>query len=78
MEYKYTLIKSTLPSGDNCSARYGIAAVEEHDGVLVILQSVSDISVCSDPLEKLVDLCNELKLDPIHLSDVVDDYLASL
>lgn len=78
VEYKYTLIKSTLLSGDNCRVCYGIAVEEEQDGVSVILQSVSDIAVCSDRLEQLVDLCNELELDPIHLNDVVDDYLASL
>ena len=78
MEYKYTLIKSTLLSGDNSRVCYGIAVVEEHNGVSVILQSVSDIAVCSDGLEQLVDLCNELELDPIQLNDVVDDYLASL
>ncbi len=78
MEYKYILIKSTLLSGDNCGVCYGIAVVEEHDGVSVILQSVSDIAVCSDRLEQLVDLCNEFELDPMHLNDVVDDYLASV
>ena len=39
-----------------------------------MIQVVHDI--CSDEkkLEQLVNMCNKLKLDYIHLNDVIDDF----
>lgn len=37
---------------------------------------IADISCDREKLAKLVDLCNHLALDPIHLRDVVEDFLA--
>ena len=31
-----------------------------------------------EPIERLVKVCNNLQLDPIHLQDVVTDYLATV
>ncbi len=36
-----------------------------------------DISTNKNDVIKLVSLCNELQLDPIHIRDVIDDYLVS-
>lgn len=74
---KYIIIKSSLLCGDILRTCYGIAVVEICDGVPIILQTVSDISASIEKLGELVELCNELDLDPIHLNDVVDDYLAN-
>lgn len=36
---------------------------------------IEDISTEKEKIEKLVRLCNELDLDPIHIHDVVEDFL---
>lgn len=37
---------------------------------------INDISVDKKAVEKLVRLCNEGELDPVHLYYVVEDFLA--
>ena len=36
---------------------------------------INDISTNKEKVEKLVFLCNELELSPIHIYDVIDDFL---
>lgn len=50
---------------------YGICVYSEE--ARMILKSISDVFIERDKVEKLVALCNENKLDPIHLSEVVQD-----
>ena len=57
---------------------FRIAAVEEYDGVTAVLESISDISADIEPIERLVKDCNNLQLEPIHLQDVVTDFLATV
>lgn len=38
-------------------------------------REVKDISTDKHKIEKLVNLCNELELSPIHLDDVIEDFL---
>lgn len=40
--------------------------------------AVSDLCLDGRRVRDLVDLCNEGDLDPIHLPDVVEDFLAEL
>ena len=77
MEHKYIVVQSTYKNGDITMIGFGIAAVEEYDGVTTILESISDISTYIEPIERLVKVCNNLQLDPIHLQDVVTDFLAT-
>lgn len=78
MKCKYILMENTLLCGDWTRTCYGIAAVQVYDGIVTVLDSVTDITVNRQPLEELVKLCNELSLEPIHLNDIVEDFLASL
>ena len=39
---------------------------------------IEDISINKQKIEKLVNLCNELELSPIHIYDVIDDFLVEL
>lgn len=50
---------------------FGISAIQ--DGVTVA--SVNDISTSIKEIEALADDCNRLRLDPIHLTDIVRDYI---
>ena len=36
---------------------------------------IQDVSTDKTKVEKLVNLCNELDLSPIHLNDVLEDFL---
>ena len=78
MEYKYIVVQSTYKNGEITRTGFGSATVEEYDGVTTILESISDISSDIEPIERLVELCNNLQLDPIHLQDVVSDFLATV
>ena len=39
---------------------------------------IKDISIDKKKVEQLVELCNKNKLSPIHLDDVIDDFLVDL
>ena len=78
MEHKYIVVQSTYKNGDITRIGFGIAAVEEYDGVTTILESIPDLSSDINPIECLVEVCNDLQLDPIHLQDVVTDFLATV
>lgn len=58
---------------------YGIAiyAHEDFDHISTVISSVHDISAEKDLIEELVFLCNFYQLDPVHLCDIIDDFLAS-
>ena len=51
---------------------YGIKAVSGGETLALI----SDISTVRTEVEELVRKCNKYSLDPIHLIDVIEDFLA--
>ena len=75
---KYIVVKNEYIDGENTRVSYGIAAIENCDGVDCVLESVSDIFSDFYAVETLVNVCNEEELDPIHIKDVVNDFLANL
>lgn len=58
---------------------YGIAAYSgaDVDGTATVIAHVSDITCEESKIGELVELCNRLELSPLHLYDVVEDFLAS-
>ena len=74
MNYKYVLTKTTYHNGEHTRTSYGIAVISTEDNVTV-LSSVEDISDDREGLAKLVELCNEEKLEIEHLQNVVEDFL---
>lgn len=78
MEYKYVVVQTIYQNGDAARTGFGIAAVTDYDGVTTVLDSISDIASDSEPIERLVEICNAEQLDPIHLQDVVTDFLATV
>ncbi len=60
MEHKYIVIQNTYKNEDTTRIGFGIAAVEEYDGITTILESISDFSSDIKPIERLVELCNAL------------------
>jgi len=77
MKCLYQVIESCFLS-DNRQCEYGIAATVTEDECIVVLASVHHLCKDLHAITQFVRLCNELELDPIHLPDAVDDFLASL
>jgi len=76
METKqYILIESSFRANGVSHTAYGIARADFSDGIPVILEAIPDLSADKDRVQQLVKLCTELQLSPMHLGDVVDDFL---
>jgi hypothetical protein len=78
VECRYIVVQNTYQYGRNTRIGYGIAAVTEYDGVITVLNSMSDLSADIKLIEGLVECCNSRELDPIHLEDIVTDFFATV
>ena len=67
---EYTLIKSEKTLEGQQYLCYGIKML--YAGAEV---TVEDLSLHREEIEKLVRLCNEQELSPIHFRDVLEDFL---
>jgi hypothetical protein len=54
---------------------YGIAVQFEREEERLVY---ADVSTDASKVQRLVELMNELQLDPIHLEDVIEDFLVDL
>ena len=59
---------------DENGKEYVAYGIKVYDGGELI-NTVSDISLNYDEVKRLCDRLNECELDPIHLTDVVEDFL---
>lgn len=73
MNCQYIVVKNTYPNNENISASFGIAVTDESE---IILETISDITSDYERIFRLVSMCNQMQLAPIHLQDVVADFLA--
>ena len=71
----YILCRESYKTKRSERIAYGIAAYAE-DGQTCITK-LHDITSDKNALAELVSLCNRLQLSPIHLHDVVEDFLAN-
>ena len=62
--------------GVTCEA-YGLVAYAdaEIDGTATIVASANDLSCNEIKLQELANKCNEGKLELVHFSDIVEDFL---
>ena len=74
MNYKYVLTETTYRNGEHTRTSYGIAVISTKDNV-TLLCSIEDISDEQAEITKLIELCNEEKLEIEHLQNVVEDFL---
>ena len=66
----YTINESKVTDEENeIILSYGISFGEKQ---------IKDISVNKTKIETLVNLCNKNNLSPIHIYDVIDDFLVDL
>ncbi|MBQ9939991.1 MAG: hypothetical protein IJO74_00415 [Clostridia bacterium] len=56
---------------------YGIAALSDNgQGRIDIIKYIGDICDREEKIENLVRLCNQSDLSPVHLYDVVEDFIS--
>ncbi len=68
---KYILIKSAFLSEGKLNLLYGVRCVAGWR----TLETCRGISSNKSSVQRLVLSCNRLKLSPIHLADVVEDFI---
>ena len=71
--YSYEAVAQTLTADElGTYLTYGIrVSLAERE-----LAFVSDVTADRREIETLVKLCNDGQLDPVHLNDVIEDFLA--
>ena len=70
---KYKVIKESLISAEGKKyTAYGIKALENGSEIA----QVPDIGCTYISVKKLCAQCNRLKLSPVHLRDVAEDFVA--
>ncbi len=72
-KYRYVPVQETLTSdelGTYVTYSLSVRTVEEE------ITFVSDVSTDYEEIKQLADLCTIKELDPIHLEDVIQDFLA--
>ena len=75
MEFKYCVVKEKYLTETKEYVSFGIAAVEIYDGIYHIITTVHNCCSNIDIASELVEKCNRLKLSPVHLNDIVMDFL---
>lgn len=75
MEYRYSVVQET---GEGEAYSFGIQVISQSCGCSTVVEIIHD--VCSDEkkIVQFVDMCNTLRLDYVHLYDVIDDFLSDI
>lgn len=76
--YRYSIIKEKLHTpdlGDYVS--YGICAYLISENKNIEIAHISDVFLEKDDAVNFINLCNQLKLDPVHLNDAIENALMS-
>ena len=78
MKYRYVIVSSTYYDEDKSRTAFGIAVIIQNDEYLTVVEEYSDLSDRIELVKNLVNVCNELELDPIHLKGVIEDFMISV
>ena len=73
----YETVGEPQPSGDSTCISYGIAAYIDAatSNTKNVIVYVRDVTPNKTEIENLVQKCNAFGLSPIHLVDVIEDFL---
>ena len=73
----YEVVGEPQPSGDSTCISYGIAAYIDAatSNTKNVIAHVRDVTTSRPEIENLVQKCNAFGLSPIHLVDVIEDFL---
>ena len=69
--YSYCLIPTQVTLDDTEVTTYGIGVLKNH----IMLEYVLDISDDQNAVVSLLNLCDEGQVEPIHLKDIVENFL---
>lgn len=76
---QYTVTEEVLTDQDaGTYTTYGIQADQVEGERRQCAAKISDICLTRKRVEDLVETCNRLQLDVMHLCDVVDDFILNL
>ena len=70
--YVYTVTEGDYQVDGYKYRGYGICVKNRDTGDS---RCIHDISVRRNEVEELIERCNRLQLDPVHVDDVIDDFL---
>lgn len=73
---QYILIENNYTVNGVKYTSYGIAIADVSDEYPIIIESIPDISHDKERICRLAELCNQMQLSPLHLANVVEDFLA--
>ncbi len=75
MRSEYIVVKTHHGDREGERLGYGIALMSRGGEGIVELDLFADVSTEAEGLIKLAKECNDLALEPVHLQDVVEDFL---
>lgn len=68
---RYILTKTAFLSEGKLKLLYGVCCIDRWRTV----KNCRGISSNKSSVQELVSLCNKLRLSPVHLADVVEDFI---
>lgn len=71
--YYYLITHNTFHAED--TGKYQAFGIAVYDESSHIIRQISDITTDEIAIRQLIQKCNQLRLSPLHLKDVVDDFL---
>ena len=74
---QYIVTSQTYTDSNGSRIGYGIAAMEHNGDEVAMLAHVDDISSDKSAVGELARRCTRSRLDPVHLTDVVLDFIES-
>ena len=78
MGVTYGIVEERYCLNENERVSYGVVVYSnaETDDTATIISSIHDVTSERLKLLTFINLCNGCKLSPIHLQDVIEDFLA--
>ncbi|MBQ7376862.1 MAG: hypothetical protein IJW71_00880 [Clostridia bacterium] len=76
MRSEYIVVKTHHTDREGERFGYGIALMSYGEEGIVELDLFADVSSQREDLVRLAKECNDLALAPMHLRDVVEDFIA--
>lgn len=77
MRVTYGMIEENYISERESRRAYGIAvyADAKNDSSAEMVAAVHDVTSDRKQMDELIEKCNRLSLSPVHLQEVIDDFL---
>ena len=69
---RYELTASEIQLCESTGISFGIRCLDDDDVEMCV---INDILPDRQKVEELVKVCNEMEVSPIHLPDIVEDFL---